>query len=203
MNRGTRICSPLRHHSATWPLKSGETATVLEGTCPSAEFPRAAGIYHIDKHEHKRWYRNPVILDLTEGHLSAGGEGAHRSARQRLEEMARRAKRDGIALYLAVRDPRVAWPVKAFAVLVAAYVLSPIDLIPDFIPVLGLLDELILLPLAVGLIVRWIDPAVMADLRARASALAERPRSRLGAALILLIWASLAGLLVLAVWSRA
>ena len=117
--------------------------------------------------------------------------------------MARRAKRDGIALYLAVRDPRVAWPVKAFAVLVAAYVLSPIDLIPDFIPVLGLLDELILLPLAVGLIVRWIDPAVMADLRARASALAERPRSRLGAALILLIWASLAGLLVLAVWSRA
>ena len=55
--------------------------------------------------------------------------------------MARRAKRDGIALYLAVRDPRVAWPVKAFAVLVAAYVLSPIDLIPDFIPVLGLLDD--------------------------------------------------------------
>ena len=179
-------------------MKSGETATVLEGTC---QFPRAAGIYHIDKHEHKRWYRNPFIIDGTEGHLSAGGESARRSPRQRLEEMARRAKRDGIALYLAVRDPRVAWPVKAFAVLVAAYVLSPIDLIPDFIPVLGLLDELILLPLAVALIVRWIDPAVMADLRARAGVLAERPRSRLGAVLIVLIWAGLAALLVLAALS--
>jgi uncharacterized membrane protein YkvA (DUF1232 family) len=120
--------------------------------------------------------------------------------RQRLEELARRAKRDGLALYLAVRDPRVAWPVKAFAVVVAAYVLSPIDLIPDFIPVIGFLDELILLPLAVGLIVRWIPPEVMDDLRVRAAALAERPSSRFGAALILLIWAAVAGLAVFAIW---
>lgn len=119
---------------------------------------------------------------------------------QRLEELARRAKRDGLALYLASRDPRVSWTVKAFAVLVAAYVLSPIDLIPDFIPVIGFLDELILLPLAVGLIVRSVDPAVMAELRAEAAKLAERPRSCLGAALIVVIWSALAGLLVWMLW---
>jgi uncharacterized membrane protein YkvA (DUF1232 family) len=93
--------------------------------------------------------------------------------------------------------------VKAFAVLVAAYVLSPIDLIPDFIPVIGFLDELILLPLVVGLIVRSVDPAVMAELRAEAARLAERPRSRLGAALILVIWATLAGLAVWMLWPRS
>lgn len=122
----------------------------------------------------------------------------------RLEDLARRAKRDGVALYLAARDPRVSWVVKAFAVLVAAYVLSPIDLIPDFIPVLGFLDELILLPLAVGLIVRAVDPAVMAELRAEAATLAERPRSRLGALLILAVWSLAAGLLAWwAFWPRS
>ncbi len=121
---------------------------------------------------------------------------------QRLEALAGRAKRDGIALYLAARDPRVPWAVKAFAVLVAAYVLSPIDLIPDFIPVIGFLDELILLPLLVGVIVRFLDPAVMAELRTEAGRLAERPRSRLGALLILLIWAAAAGLVVWAFWPR-
>lgn len=120
--------------------------------------------------------------------------------RARLEDLARRAKRDGIALYLATRDPRVPWHVKALAVLVAAYVLSPIDLIPDFIPVLGFLDELILLPIVVGLIVRAVDPAVMEGLRADAQRIAERPRSRLGAALVVLIWIVAAGLVVWAFW---
>ncbi|WP_020087139.1 YkvA family protein [Hyphomicrobium zavarzinii] len=144
--------------------------------------------------------------------LGDGGRGVQVTGRvrnavkrwfRRLEELARRAKRDGLALYLATRDPRVPWAVKAFAVLVAAYVLSPIDLIPDFIPVIGFLDELILLPLVVGLIVRSVDPAVMAELRAEAARLAERPRSRLGAALILVIWATLAGLAVWMLWPRS
>lgn len=117
-----------------------------------------------------------------------------------LEALAQRAKRDGIALYLAARDPRVSWPVKAAAVLVAAYVLSPIDLIPDFIPVLGLLDEAILLPLVVSMLVRAIDPALMAELRAEAGRLAERPRSRLGAALIVLVWSGAAALLAWVFW---
>jgi uncharacterized membrane protein YkvA (DUF1232 family) len=92
--------------------------------------------------------------------------------------------------------------VKAFAVLVAAYVLSPIDLIPDFIPVIGFLDELLLLPLLVGVIVRFVDPAVMAELRAEAARLAERPRSMLGAVMIVIVWALAAGLAVWALWPR-
>lgn len=121
----------------------------------------------------------------------------------RLEELARRAKRDGLALYLAARHPRVSWTVKAFAVLVAAYVLSPIDLIPDFIPVIGFLDELILLPLVVWVLVRAVDPEIMAELRAEAAVLAERPRSRLGAVLIVVIWGVVAGLVVWAFWPTA
>ncbi|MDQ8700050.1 DUF1232 domain-containing protein [Hyphomicrobium sp. LHD-15] len=121
----------------------------------------------------------------------------------RLEELARRAKRDGLALYLAARHPRVSWTVKAFAVLVAAYVLSPIDLIPDFIPVIGFLDELILLPLVVGVLVRTVDPEIMAELRAEAAVLAERPRSRLGALLIVTIWVAVASLVVWAFWPTA
>lgn len=121
----------------------------------------------------------------------------------RLEELARRAKRDGLALYLAARHPRVSWTVKAFAVLVAAYVLSPIDLIPDFIPVIGFLDELILLPVVVWVLVRAVDPAIMAELRAEAAVLAERPRSRLGAVLIVAIWIVVAGLVVWAFWPTA
>ena len=69
---------------------------------------------------------------------------------QRLKDWARLIRRDAVALYLAARDPRVSWYAKALAVLIAAYAFSPIDLIPDFIPVLGYLDELILLPLAIA-----------------------------------------------------
>ena len=119
---------------------------------------------------------------------------------QRLEGFARHAKRDGIALYLAARHPKVSLAVKAFAVLVAAYVLSPVDLIPDFIPVVGFLDELILLPLMVGLIVRFVDPALMAELRLEAARLAEKPRSTFGAVLIVLVWGVAAGLLVWVFW---
>lgn len=122
---------------------------------------------------------------------------------QRLEELAKRAKRDGIALYLAARHPRVSWMVKAFAILVAAYVLSPIDLIPDFIPVIGFLDELILLPLMVGVIVRVVDPEIMAELRSEAALLAERPQSRLGALLIFAVWGLAAGVLAWVFWPRA
>ena len=74
--------------------------------------------------------------------------------RARLEDLARRAKRDGIALYLATRDPRVPWHVKALAVLVAAYVLSPIDLIPDFIPVIGYADDALIVAIALRSVIR-------------------------------------------------
>ena len=87
--------------------------------------------------------------------------------KSRLKEWARAIKRDVHALYLAGRDPRVPWYVKALAIAVAAYALSPIDLIPDFIPVLGYLDDLVLIPLGILLVVWLIPPGIMAEHRER------------------------------------
>jgi uncharacterized membrane protein YkvA (DUF1232 family) len=102
-------------------------------------------------------------------------------------EWARRIKRDVVALWLAARDPRVPWYAKALAAAVAAYALSPIDLIPDFIPILGYLDDLILVPLGIMLAVRLVPVPVMAELRRRAEK--ERPPvTRVGLAIIVLIW---------------
>ena len=114
----------------------------------------------------------------------------------RLRRWARGLKRDIVALHLAARHPRTPWHAKAAALLVAAYALSPIDLIPDFIPVLGYLDDLILVPLGIWLVVRLVPPDVMAECRAAASE-AARPRSRAGAAAIVGLW--VAGAL-LAAW---
>ena len=107
---------------------------------------------------------------------------------ERLKDWASIIKRDALALYFATRYPRVPWYAKAVAVLIAAYPLSPIDLIPDFIPVIGCLDELILLPLAIAGVVRLIHPAVMAEHCATAAQMAQRPTSKLGAALIAAVW---------------
>ena len=106
----------------------------------------------------------------------------------RLKEWARAIKRDVHALYLASRDPRVPWYAKALAIAVAAYALSPIDLIPDFIPVLGQLDDLILLPLGVLLVVWLIPPGIMAEHRERAAQAQERPLSRAAAVVVVCIW---------------
>ena len=96
--------------------------------------------------------------------------------------------------YLASRDPRVPWYAKALAVAVAAYALSPIDLIPDFIPVLGYLDDLILLPLGILLVVWLIPPEIMAEHRELAAASQEHPVSRTAAAIIVCIWIASVGL---------
>lgn len=101
---------------------------------------------------------------------------------------AKTIKRDVVALWLAARDSRVPWYAKALAGAVAAYALSPIDLIPDFIPVLGYLDDLIIVPLGIMAAVRLIPPDVLAELRTRASEQKSRPVSRAGLAAILLIW---------------
>ena len=118
----------------------------------------------------------------------------------RIKDWARALRRDVHALFLAARDPRTPWYAKAFALAIAAYALSPIDLIPDFIPVLGYLDEVILLPLAIALAIRMIPPAVMEEHRAAARAAAERPVSRAGAAAILALWLLALVLLVLWLW---
>ena len=112
----------------------------------------------------------------------------------RLREWARLIKRDVVAIYLAAGDPRVPWYAKALAAAIAAYALSPIDLIPDFIPVLGLLDDLILLPLGIALVVRMIPPPVMAELRVTADAATARPQSQAGAIAVIAIWTALTAL---------
>jgi uncharacterized membrane protein YkvA (DUF1232 family) len=119
---------------------------------------------------------------------------------ERIKDWAGALRRDVHALFLAARDPRTPWYAKAFALAIAAYALSPIDLIPDFIPVLGYLDEVILLPLAIALAIRMIPPAVMEEHRAAARAAAERPVSRAGAAAILALWLLALVLLVLWLW---
>jgi uncharacterized membrane protein YkvA (DUF1232 family) len=109
----------------------------------------------------------------------------------RLRDWARAIQRDVHAVYLASRDPRVPWYAKALAVCIAAYALSPIDLIPDFIPVLGYLDDAILLPLGILLVVRMIPPDVMAEHRAAAAMAADCPTSIGGAVFIAAVWIAL------------
>lgn len=108
----------------------------------------------------------------------------------RLRRWARALKRDVLALYRAARDPRVPWPAKAVAGLVAAYALSPIDLIPDFVPVLGYLDDLLIVPAGIWLAIRLVPPELLAEHRAAAEAsmAGGRPVSRAAAAVIVAIW---------------
>ena len=113
----------------------------------------------------------------------------------RLRGWARTIKRDVVALYLATGDPRVPWYAKAVAACVAAYALSPIDLIPDFIPVLGYLDDVIIVPFGILLAVRLVPADVMAELRDEAERRAARPVSRIGAIAIVVIWLSAAAAL--------
>ena len=118
----------------------------------------------------------------------------------RLRDWARAIKRDVVAIWLAGRDPRVPWPVKLLALLVAGYALSPIDLIPDFIPVVGYLDDVLLVPLGVLLVIRLLPPALLAEHRASAAAIIERPVSKRGMAVIIAIWLAAAALAAWLVW---
>ncbi len=123
---------------------------------------------------------------------------------ERLKDWARRMKRDTLALYLASRDPRVPWHAKAMAMATAAYAFSPIDFIPDFVPVLGYVDDLILLPLLIALTIRLVPREILAELRIEADhrLTNARPRSAAGAAVIVLIWLSLTAATVYWLTSR-
>lgn len=109
---------------------------------------------------------------------------------------ARTLKRDVAALWIAARDPRVPWYAKALAGAVAAYALSPIDLIPDFIPVLGYLDDLLLVSLGIWLAVRLVPPPLMLEFRDEATRRAERPKSYVAATVIALLWMTVAAGLI-------
>ena len=113
---------------------------------------------------------------------------------------ARAIRRDVVAVWIAARDPRVPWYAKALALAVAAYALSPIDLIPDFIPVLGYLDDLIIVPLGILLVIKLIPAELMAEFRAEAARREAAPRSTVAAVVIVLIWIAAAGLLLWWLW---
>lgn len=111
----------------------------------------------------------------------------------RLRQAARRLRAEALAVWFAARDPRTPLAARVLTACVAAYAFSPIDLIPDVIPVLGLLDDLILVPAGIWLVVRMVPPDVYAECRARAAEVAERPVSRTAAAVVIAVWLAAAG----------
>ena len=111
-----------------------------------------------------------------------------------LKARARQVKIDLIALSLAARDPRTPWYAKLIVAGCVAYALSPVDVIPDFIPVIGLVDDLIFIPIALALAVRFIPAEVLADCRVRAGEIAARKTSRAAAIVIVTLWIALAAL---------
>lgn len=118
-----------------------------------------------------------------------------------LRQWAQSARRDVLALWIAARDPRTPWYAKVAAASVGAYALSPIDLIPDFVPVLGYMDDLLIVPLGI-LFAVWLVPAdLMAEFRAQAEGKRPRPSSYLGAAIVAAIWLAAAAFLLWAFWA--
>lgn len=107
----------------------------------------------------------------------------------RLKSRARVIKTDVRALYRASRDPRLPWYVKMLAIAVAAYAVSPIDLIPDFIPVLGYLDDVLLVPLGIIVVIRLIPPEIMTEHRSASECAPDQPVNRAVVIVIVTIWA--------------
>jgi uncharacterized membrane protein YkvA (DUF1232 family) len=108
-----------------------------------------------------------------------------------------RVRIEAHAVWLAARDPRTPWPARLIALLIAAYALSPIDLIPDFIPVLGLVDDALIIPAGIWLVGRLLPPGLMDEHRAAARNAAARPVSKAGLLIVVAIWIALA----LLVWT--
>jgi uncharacterized membrane protein YkvA (DUF1232 family) len=129
-----------------------------------------------------------------------GGKPANRvqqsSLLGKMKTWARGIKRNVFVLFLAYRDPRVPWYAKLFAALVVAYAFSPIDLIPDFIPILGYLDDLIIVPLGIALALKMIPPVVVEQCRVRAEEIRNngKPKNWITGAIFILVW------VLLAVW---
>jgi len=124
--------------------------------------------------------------------------------RGRSPSLLHRLRIEAHAAWLSARDPRTPWYARAFGLVVTAYALSPIDLIPDFIPILGLLDDAILIPLGLWLFAKMLPPGLFEEHRREAEVAAERPRSAMGALIVIAVWIA-AALLVWALlrWNYA
>ena len=120
----------------------------------------------------------------------------------RVKSWASNLRRDVVALFLAARDARTPWYAKVAAGVVAAYALSPIDLIPDFIPIVGYLDDLVLVPLGIWVAVRLIPDDLMAEFRAEAARINTRPRSLAGAVVVVIAWVFAAAMLTWLLWPK-
>ena len=119
----------------------------------------------------------------------------------RARQWARHIKRDVLVVYFAARHPATPLAVRLLALAIAAYALSPIDRIPDFVPILGLLDELILVPIGLWIALKLVPAPLMAEFRNTADLAVERPVSRLGAALIIGLWALIGTFIALQIWA--
>jgi uncharacterized membrane protein YkvA (DUF1232 family) len=123
----------------------------------------------------------------------------HHGLLHSLRDKASALKRDTLALYLAARDPRTPWYARLVAAIIVAYVFSPFDLIPDFIPVVGLLDDLIIVPLGIAVVVRLVPGEVLADCRAQARSGVRRHVSWGAAVFMIAVWIVAATWLILVV----
>lgn len=121
-------------------------------------------------------------------------------ALDRFRAWARALKRDAITVYFVARHPATSRWTRLLALAVAAYALSPIDLIPDFIPLLGYLDDLLLVPLGLWLVLRRVPATVLDECRARADAVAQKPVSRAGALVIVVLWIAVLACIGVAAW---
>ena len=145
---------------------------------------------------------NPETVTVTQGDTVEEALSNPRSNRalsggvSSLKAHAEQLKQYTLTVYFAARDPRTPFLVRALAALVAAYVLSPIDLIPDFIPVIGYLDDLLLVPLGLALVVRLTPPIVLESARLQAQQAANRPVSYTAAVFIISVWLFLCWLIL-------
>ncbi|CDX16174.1 conserved hypothetical protein [Mesorhizobium plurifarium] len=117
------------------------------------------------------------------------------------KQWARKIRRDVVALWIAARDPRVPWYAKATAGAVAAYALSPVDLIPDFIPIIGYLDDLLIVPVGIMLAVKLVPADLMQEFREEAMR-REKPVSKAGLAFMIALWALAAVALTSLFWPK-
>jgi uncharacterized membrane protein YkvA (DUF1232 family) len=138
-------------------------------------------------------YLSPVLHSRPIGSTAdrwAGKKNKRGNLKARILNKATMLKNETYAVYIAARDPRVPWYAKALLGLILAYALSPIDLIPDFVPVLGYLDDLIIVPLGIAIAIKMIPPQVMIDARKQAEHIGKigKPISKLGILIIIGIW---------------
>jgi uncharacterized membrane protein YkvA (DUF1232 family) len=111
----------------------------------------------------------------------------------RIKRWARNARRDAHAVYLIARDPRVPWYTKTLAAVVAGYALSPLDLIPDFIPVVGFVDDAILVPLGIVLVIKLVPAEILLEHREHAERVIDLPKNRIGGIVLLCFWLAVVG----------